>query len=91
MNPLVRCQKNQKLCDELLVEKRAGLPTNLIKMSVLTSAGNALSKSHHYAFPVAMSHNGSCHDLVHMGKITVSGQAPHRLIWGNGRGKMHTA
>jgi len=34
---------------------------------------------------------GLCHDLVHMGKITVSGQAPHRLIWGNGRGKMHTA
>ncbi len=29
-----------------------------------------------------------CHDLVHRGKITVSGHAPRGLIWGKGNGAL---
>ncbi|MHC9539842.1 MAG: HNH endonuclease [Vulcanimicrobiota bacterium] len=29
-----------------------------------------------------------CHALVHEGKLSVEGEAPHRLIWRDGKGRI---
>ena len=30
-----------------------------------------------------------CHDLVHEGKLSVEGEAPHKLIWRDGKGRLN--
>jgi len=46
----------------------------------------AICGIHNISFMVTLC--SGCHDLIHQGKLSVEGEAPHRLIWRDGKGRI---